>query len=148
MPAATAVKNGSYSGSTPQEEDAAAYLAKNRVPQIMQQMLCATLFEQPDDPKEFMVRKLEEMRNARARGQALSVFTRTDFQGLFRIFDVTGRGYITEEQYVEAMKSIGAWDRGDQRPANGAESNRIRADTFVEDAIRQTTILEATPSYH
>ncbi|KAJ3023749.1 EF-hand calcium-binding domain-containing protein 10 [Thoreauomyces humboldtii] len=139
-----------------QARDATAYLEKNRVPQIIQQLLCAVLYERPDDPKEYMVRKLEETRNAKARGQALLLFTRENLTALFRIFDVTGKGSITKEQYDEGtgmssptlvsialglnqslskgMRTIGALDKASTRPS-GVEHDIIRSDTFVEEAL-------------
>ncbi|KND00904.1 uncharacterized protein SPPG_04004 [Spizellomyces punctatus DAOM BR117] len=133
MPSLTSTKSGNASVSEHSRE-AAEYLNKNKVPQIIQQLICACLYEQPDDPREFMVRKLEEMRSARARGQSLILFTRGDLQALFRIFDVTGRGWITKEQYDAAMKNIGAAEKSNQRPS-GVDQNRIRSDTFVEEAL-------------
>ncbi|KAJ3046845.1 EF-hand calcium-binding domain-containing protein 10 [Rhizophlyctis rosea] len=114
--------------------EATDYLTKHRVPHILQMLTTAVLFERPDDPKEFMVRKLEEMRNAKARGQSLVLFTRDNLLSLFRIFDVTGKGHISLEQYHEAMKNVGAANPN-PKPA-GADTNRIPADTFVEEALR------------
>ncbi|KAI8820765.1 uncharacterized protein EV422DRAFT_62379 [Fimicolochytrium jonesii] len=119
--------------SSLQAQEAAEYLSKNKVHQIVQQLVCACLYERPDDPKEFMVRKLEEMRNARARGQSLVLFTRENLVALFRIFDVTSRGAITKQQYDQAMKNIGAYDKANARPS-GIEQDLIRQETFVEEA--------------
>ncbi|KAJ3041207.1 EF-hand calcium-binding domain-containing protein 10 [Rhizophlyctis rosea] len=134
MPAVTTAPPPQTATTQPPSHTAEAtdYLTKHRVPHILQMLTSAVLFERPDDPKEFMVRKLEEMRNAKARGQSLVLFSRDNLLSLFRIFDVTGKGYISLEQYQEAMKNIGATNPN-ARPA-GSDTNRIPADTFVEEA--------------
>ncbi|KAI8998263.1 hypothetical protein BC832DRAFT_240248 [Gaertneriomyces semiglobifer] len=113
--------------------DATEFLNRNNVPQIVQQLLCAVLHERPDNPRDFLARKLEEMRNARARGQSLTLFTRENLTALFRIFDITGKGWITSEQYAEAMKSIGAEGKA-KKSSDGSAADRIYCDAFVDEA--------------
>ncbi|KAJ3165402.1 EF-hand calcium-binding domain-containing protein 10 [Geranomyces variabilis] len=119
---------------SPQAAEASAYLQKNKVSHLIQQLLCATLYERPDDPREFMARKLEEIRNARARGHSYSQFTRENLTALFRIFDVVGRGSISKVQYDAGMAVVGATEKANPRPS-GVEQDIIRCDTFVEEAL-------------
>ncbi|KAJ3162722.1 EF-hand calcium-binding domain-containing protein 10 [Geranomyces michiganensis] len=119
---------------SPQAAEASAYLQRNKVAHLIQQLLCATLYERPDDPREFMARKLEEIRNTRARGHSYSQFTRENLTALFRIFDVVGRGSISKAQYDAGMSVIGASEKANPKPS-GVEQDIIRCDTFVEEAL-------------
>ena len=46
-------------------DDARNYLEKHKILDVIQQLTVQLLIEKPNDPKEFMVRKLENMRVAR-----------------------------------------------------------------------------------
>ncbi|RKO93629.1 hypothetical protein BDK51DRAFT_29174 [Blyttiomyces helicus] len=140
-----------------QIEDAGRYLEKHRVPHILQLLTAALVQERPADPKDFLVRKLHDLRNAavrypsarlevptygwpplshplsrnKARGNPLTLFTRENLTALFMIFDVTGKGLITLEQYREAMKSIGAANAA-QQPAE-LQDGQVSLEGFVEE---------------
>ncbi|KAJ1543555.1 EF-hand calcium-binding domain-containing protein 10, partial [Cladochytrium tenue] len=118
---------------TPSKADEArAYLAKHRIEQVLQQLMAALLHQRPDDPRALMIKKLEEMRAAKARNQSLPAFTKENLAAVFRVFDVVGRGYITPEQYRAAMADVGV-EKFDPNPP-GTEARRISAETFVDRA--------------
>ncbi|KAJ3207393.1 EF-hand calcium-binding domain-containing protein 10 [Dinochytrium kinnereticum] len=118
--------------STAHAEEAKAYLDKHRIPWVMQQLLTVILHQKPADPRALMIKKLEEIKLAKTRGQSMVLFTRENLVALFKIFDVVGKGFITMEQYESAMKDIGATNYN-PFPA-GVEGNRIQQDTFVDNA--------------
>lgn len=49
------------------------------------------------------------------------------------MFDVTGKGWITYDQYTEAMKNIGAGKDMNTSP-KGVYDNKISHDVFVKEA--------------
>ncbi|KAJ3357813.1 EF-hand calcium-binding domain-containing protein 1 [Entophlyctis luteolus] len=115
-----------------QREAADAYLRKHNIPDTLQQILTALLHQRPDDPRKFIIKKLEEAKNSKARGQSLLVFSRENLVALFKVFDVTGKGHITLDQYKAAMTDIGACNY-DSMPV-GYEKDRIMMDDFVDNA--------------
>ncbi|EGF78746.1 hypothetical protein BATDEDRAFT_90541 [Batrachochytrium dendrobatidis JAM81] len=114
-------------------DEARQYLEKHRILEIVQQLTTSLLIEKPVNPQEFMIRKLEAMRVARARNQNHVLFTRANIVALYKIFDITGRGYISIEQYREAMMTIGA-SKYNPKPL-GYGVNRISSDTFADEAL-------------
>ncbi|KAI8840426.1 hypothetical protein BJ741DRAFT_52523 [Chytriomyces cf. hyalinus JEL632] len=124
------VKEASLGAS--QKEAADAYLRKHNIPAIMEQIMTGLIHSRPEDPKKFIVKKLEDARNAKARNQSMLVFSRENLVALHRIFDVTGKGHITLDQYKAAMQDLGATNYN--ASPNGHEKERIYLDDFVDNA--------------
>ncbi|KAI9350198.1 hypothetical protein BDR26DRAFT_852006 [Obelidium mucronatum] len=116
-----------------QKEAAEAYLRKHNIPATLQQILTSLLQQRPDDPKKFIIKKLEDAKNAKTRGQSMLVFSRENLIALYKIFDVTAKGHITLEQYKAAMQDIGAVSYN--LTPNGHEKDRIGQDDFVDNAF-------------
>ncbi|KAJ3352350.1 EF-hand calcium-binding domain-containing protein 10 [Kappamyces sp. JEL0680] len=89
-------------------DEAQSYLATHRIAEIIQSLTQALLVERPDNPREFMERHLQMLRSVKARNQNHVQFTRENLMALFRFYDQVGRGYISMQQYHEAMATIGA----------------------------------------
>ncbi|KAI8854753.1 hypothetical protein BC829DRAFT_160810 [Chytridium lagenaria] len=117
--------------TTASAEDAKAYLEKHRIPWVMQQLLTSVLHQKPADPRQLMIKKLEEIKVA--KGQSMVLFTRENLIALFKIYDVIGKGCISLDQYESAMKNIGAVNYNGN--PLGADANRIQQDTFVDNAL-------------
>ncbi|KAI9334512.1 hypothetical protein DFJ73DRAFT_799088 [Zopfochytrium polystomum] len=114
-------------------EEAKAYLEKHKLEHVMQQLMTVLVHQRPADPKALLVKKLEEIKSARARNQSLSLFTKENLVAVFRIFDVTGRGYISMAQYAAAMEDIGV-SKFNATPI-GADQDRITLEAFVDNAF-------------
>ncbi|KAJ3294929.1 hypothetical protein BCR33DRAFT_664210 [Rhizoclosmatium globosum] len=115
-----------------QREAADAYLKKHNIPQTLQQIMTGLLHQRPEDPKKYIIKKLEDAKTAKTRGQAMLVFSRENLVALFKIFDITGKGHITLEQYKAAMADVGVTTYN-QTP-NGHEKDRINQEDFVDNA--------------
>ncbi|KAJ3064520.1 EF-hand calcium-binding domain-containing protein 10 [Podochytrium sp. JEL0797] len=115
-----------------QREAADAYLRKHNIPGTLQQIMTALIHARPEDPKKFVIKKLEDAKVAKARGQSMLVFSRENLIALFKIFDLTGKGHITFEQYTAAMVDIGA--KGYNLKPAGHEKDRISQEDFVDAA--------------
>ncbi|KAL2920021.1 hypothetical protein HK105_200087 [Polyrhizophydium stewartii] len=142
--AAAAAAAGARLGALPaavqrseQFEEARAYMERHRIHDAVLQLAAAVLIDRPQNPREFMVRRLEGMRVARARAQNHVLFSRDNLVALFKIFDVTGRGYITIDQYKEGacrpMATLGA-SKYNPKPL-GYGVNRINVDSFADEAM-------------
>lgn len=55
-----------------------------------------------ENPKEFLIKELEELRKARSsEADHPCLFDESNIQSVFSMLDPTGRGYITAQQYKE-----------------------------------------------
>ncbi|KAI8846467.1 hypothetical protein BC829DRAFT_264810 [Chytridium lagenaria] len=90
------------------------------------------------DPRQLMIKKLEEIKVAKSRGQSMVLFTRENLIALFKIYDVIGKGCISLDQYESAMKNIGAVNYNGN--PLGADANRIQQDTFVGQRVSERSI--------
>jgi hypothetical protein len=71
-------------------------------------MLGAKLaFLKPDNPNEFLLEELRRIQQMKANNEPITLFTDSDFINLFSIFDLTGRGYITQLQYARGLSFFG-----------------------------------------
>ncbi|KAI8612215.1 hypothetical protein BC830DRAFT_1137768 [Chytriomyces sp. MP71] len=124
-----------------QKEAADAFLAQHNIPFILNQIMTALIHARPDDPKKFVIKKLEDAKAAKARSQAMLVFSRENLVALYRIFDVTGKGHITFDQYKAAMQDVGALNYN--MTPHGHEKDRISMDDFVDNAF--SSLLKPPP---
>jgi hypothetical protein len=70
-------------------------------------MLGAKLaFLKPDNPNEFLLEELRRIQQMKANNEPITLFTDSDFINLFSIFDLTGRGYITQLQYARGLSFL------------------------------------------
>ncbi|RKP01925.1 hypothetical protein CXG81DRAFT_3974, partial [Caulochytrium protostelioides] len=87
--------------------EAEAYLDKHRVIPVLNHLTTLLLIERPPDPKAFLVTKLTEIRNAKKRGQSVSLFHADHVAALFHLFDVTGKGTLQPSQVRQALLALG-----------------------------------------
>ncbi|GMI33092.1 hypothetical protein TrCOL_g2339 [Triparma columacea] len=87
--------------------DADAYLASNKVIPLFHDLGTKLLYSKPSDPNAFLKSTLEEIQESKNRGVKSSFFTEKDVLTMYKMFDPTGRGSVSREQYGEALKSMG-----------------------------------------
>lgn len=119
--------------------EAELYINQRQIPQTIQLLASLVLFNQPENPREFMIKKLEEMKLARLKNQALPFFSRVDLIAYYRTLDVVGKGYITLAQYSAALNTIGV-SNVNKKP-KGYFGDMITMETFLEDAYSGQTTL-------
>jgi Ca2+-binding EF-hand superfamily protein len=80
-----------------------------------------------EHPKQYLIELLESIKLSNSKG----IFTKSDLEALFRIFDPANQGHINLSQYKEAMKNLGV---GDYTPyPYGSENEKIDMGTFVDE---------------
>lgn len=57
----------------------------------------------PDEPNEFLLNELRRIQQMKANNEPITLFNEADLINMFSIFDITGRGYITQLQYARGM---------------------------------------------
>lgn len=87
-------------------EDAAEYLAKHKVTELFQELGTRLMFERPADPNTFLVETLAAIQKHSQAGKPTVFFSEQDVLTMFGMFDPTGRGYLTVDQYAAALESL------------------------------------------
>lgn len=118
------------------QEEAAAYLQKHKIYELLGNLTAQLIFTKPDDPKEYMIKYLEKLIKIRDTAKETddypSMFDEKNLKSMFRMLDPCDVGFISHEQYLEAMKSLGAV-KFTENPI-GAETNEISLQTFLDEA--------------
>ncbi|BFZ10409.1 hypothetical protein BsWGS_13448 [Bradybaena similaris] len=115
--------------------DATEYLLKHRIQDLFNNLTAQLIYNRPDNPKEFLIEKLENLQMARASSVNYPcLFDESNIRSVFGMLDPTGRGYVSLKQYHEAMMTLGARDF-DLSP-DGADMDQINVDTFTREAKR------------
>ena len=87
--------------------DAKAYLESKGVLRLFQELGTALIYNKPDDPRAFIIEELKRLKEKEKVQQlGSSIFTDTDVETMFGMFDPTGTGFITNEQCKQAFSSL------------------------------------------
>ncbi|CAM9679990.1 unnamed protein product [Ectocarpus sp. 8 AP-2014] len=107
-------------------EDAQAYIEEHNINKLFQELGTRVMYHRPKDPNKFLLEVLGTLQSAQGQGTPTTFFTDEDIDAMFSLFDPTGRGHISHEQYENALKTLGIDD-----PSVGApKRKRISKDQF------------------
>ncbi|CAK8695707.1 EF-hand calcium-binding domain-containing protein 10-like [Clavelina lepadiformis] len=127
----------------PRESDVKTYLERHRILNLLDNMTSMLIFERPDDPRSYLVQQLEKLKIAKQNGMYYPcLFNDSNLNSIFGMLDPTKRGFITREQFVEALSTLGITDF-EQFPA-GSDANRITLGTFLKEAKKGLSRASAT----
>uniref|UniRef100_A0A8C7VZG2 EFCAB10 C-terminal EF-hand domain-containing protein n=1 Tax=Oncorhynchus mykiss TaxID=8022 RepID=A0A8C7VZG2_ONCMY len=94
--------------ATPREQEAADYLRKHKIIELMDNLTSMLFFYRPERPNEFLITQLEQLRVSKMRSlDCPSLFNDTNLDAVLGILDPTNQGYITFVQYKEALTTLG-----------------------------------------
>ncbi|CAL8263183.1 unnamed protein product [Merluccius merluccius] len=114
--------------ATPRAKEAAKYLEKHKIVELMNNLTSNVLFYRPEDPKEFLIGFLDQLKESRDnRVDGPCLFNESNLDSVFGLIDPTNEGYVTYAQYKEGVSHI------DECP-EGADHDRISRETFTEEA--------------
>nr|CAB3241136.1 EF-hand calcium-binding domain-containing protein 10-like [Phallusia mammillata] len=120
-------------GDNPRESDAKTYLDKHRILDLFDNMTSMLIHARPDEPKAYLTQQLEKLKIAKQSGMYYPcLFDDSNLNSIFGMLDPTKLGYITREQFVAALTTIGITNFDEYPP--GSEVNRITLDTFLREA--------------
>ena len=114
---------------------ATEYLTKHKIMELFENLTSALVYEKPDDPKAFARDFIAQLRKAKAEEDVtkLPVFMEeSNLESIFGMLDVAKTGYISREQYLKAMTSMGL-TKFNQSPSGG-DFNKISLQTFLREA--------------
>ncbi|XP_041795602.1 LOW QUALITY PROTEIN: EF-hand calcium-binding domain-containing protein 10 [Chelmon rostratus] len=125
--------------ATQREEDAAEYLKKHRIIELMDNLTSMLFFYRPDNPREFLVEQLKQLKSD-VKGPNL--FNNDNLDAVFRILDPTNQKYITFAQYKHALTTLGIKDINEC--PEGVNEDRISHEIFKTEAIQGLQRCSAT----
>jgi hypothetical protein len=82
------------------------YLERHQIVPLFEQLAQALIYSKPDDPKAFLVSKLQTLKGADDLSSPLLFFAADEVDALYDMYDVVNRG-MTIAQCVEALKALG-----------------------------------------
>ncbi|KAG7281869.1 hypothetical protein CRUP_031118 [Coryphaenoides rupestris] len=94
--------------ATPRAEEAAVYLEKHKIVELMNNMTSSLFFHRPEDPKEYLIGYLGQLKESKdncVRGPCL--FNDSNLDSVFGVLDPANEGYVTFAQYMEALATLG-----------------------------------------
>ncbi|RDD46866.1 EF-hand calcium-binding domain-containing protein 10 [Trichoplax sp. H2] len=114
------------------EAAALDYLETHKLIELFESLTSSLIYSRPENPKEYLLERIEQIRDARAvQHQPPRLFDESNITSLYRTLDATNRGYITNEQYHEAIKLLGIKEYN--KYPTGMQLNRISLETFVRE---------------
>ena len=114
-------------------DEATDYLKKHRILQLFEELGAFLVLEKPKDPEGFLINKLEEIKESRKRKEKLTFFNAEDVMMMFETFDPTGKGYVTSEQYKQALKNLGI----DEPKVKVSEGEKISKRVFESQVMNE-----------
>lgn len=116
------------------EMAASEYLIKHRIVEFFENLTSALVYEKPDDPKAFAKEFIEKIQMSQTDPEIteLPVFMDdSNLESIFGMLDITKTGYITRQQYLQAMMSMGL--KKFNKSPSGGDFNKISLLTFVRE---------------
>jgi len=142
--AAMEVETDPYATSK-HETEASKYLKEHKIMTFFENLTAALVYERPEDPKLFtrtFIEKLQKAKNEPDEAEPPTLVDDSNLESVFRMLDVSKKGYVTLQQYVKAMESLGMV-QFNAKPAGGTV-NRINKETFMREAKTALRYTSAT----
>ena len=119
----------------PMEAEAASYLREHKIPELLENITAALVFNRPEDPRTFIKEHLERLLRAQSNPtehRPPLFIDEANARSVFGMLDLTNTGFISHEQYLAAMESLGV-SKFNRNPP-GAQLNKINRDIFILEA--------------
>ncbi|XP_062577972.1 EF-hand calcium-binding domain-containing protein 10-like [Saccostrea cucullata] len=123
----------STKSSVGRDVEAKEYLEQHRVLELFNNMTSQLIYNRPENPKKYMIELLEKLQRSRAtKHDYPCLFDDTNIQSVYNMLDPTNRGFITMQQYREAMTTLGISPV--EENIEGANEDKINFDVFLSQA--------------
>ncbi|KAG7395644.1 EF-hand calcium-binding domain-containing protein 10 [Phytophthora boehmeriae] len=83
------------------------YMASHGVNELFEGLGTLLLYHRPQNPREFLVQHLQELRQAKLTQTPMPFFDEQDLKAMFTAFDIKEQGTITPDQYSQALRNLG-----------------------------------------
>lgn len=136
-------KSTPHSSTGVHEMAASEYLTKHRILEFFENLTSVLVYEKPDDPRAFakeFIEKIQVSQKDPDITEPPTLMDENDLESIFAMLDITKTGYITRQQYLHAMTSMGLKEFN--KSPSGADFNKISLKTFLREgkaAIRHAS---------
>lgn len=86
--------------------DAMKYLNEHKVLRLFDILGAKIAYLKPEDPNAFIVSELNKISAMMSRNQHVTLFTEQDLEIMYGVFDITSRGFLTQDQYTSGKRTI------------------------------------------
>ncbi|XP_072026439.1 EF-hand calcium-binding domain-containing protein 10-like [Amphiura filiformis] len=118
--------------SNPREKEATNYLDQHKILELFDHITSELIFHRPDNPKAFMLDYIAKTKEARTTQMDYPcLFDNSNIESVFGMLDPTKKGFISLEQYTQALQTLGCKDFDERPPGSGQD--RITQDTFTRE---------------
>ncbi|XP_045893755.1 sorting and assembly machinery component 50 homolog A isoform X3 [Micropterus dolomieu] len=129
--------------ATQRENDAADYLKKHKIIELMDNLTSMLFFYRPENPREFLIEQLEQLKISQQSGmRGPNLFNNANLNAVFGILDPANQKYITFAQYKQALTTLGIKDINEC--PEGVNEDRISHETFKTEAMQGLQRCSAT----
>ncbi|XP_069759447.1 EF-hand calcium-binding domain-containing protein 10 isoform X2 [Narcine bancroftii] len=119
--------------ASPREQEAVEYLAEHQILELINSLTSMLLYYRPAKPLDFLIEELEQLKIAKTTQKNYPcLFDESNLDTVFGILDTTKQGYISLNQYTEALKTLGVKDFA--KEPTGARDNKIHLAEFKSEA--------------
>ena len=142
----TARRTSSSNLHVSHEERASKYMKDHRIIELFENMMAGLVYERPENPKEYMKKHLQQLLKAKAdpeEVEAPCLLDESNLKSMYYMLDITKKGYISKEQYLQAMGAIGV--RKFNENPSGANLNKITLETFLRET--KALLRDASATY-
>jgi Ca2+-binding EF-hand superfamily protein len=113
-----------------------------KVNELLEYLLNLLLVEKPDNPTDFLIKKLTELKSK----STSEILNRQDVETMYDLIDVTGKGSITTDQLIKCLENLGVEKKqveSVKNSTNGVQS--IDKKKFFSIVSNALNILRDTP---
>ncbi|KAF7654145.1 hypothetical protein LDENG_00073410 [Lucifuga dentata] len=129
--------------ATPREKEAADYLQKHKIVELIENLTSLLFFYRPENPREFLIEKLEELKVSKQTGvQGPSLFSDSNLDIIFDILDPADEKHITYAQYKHALTTLGI--KNVNECPEGVNEDKILREMFKTEATEGLRKCSAT----
>ena len=79
------------------------YLREHKILELFEDLTTLVAFRQPEHVETFLI---EQLKQKKINGNRSVVYSETDLQNIYSLYDLKGTGFISHEQTREALKSL------------------------------------------
>ena len=83
--------------------EADEYLRRHKILELFEDLTTILAYKQPDNLEGFLV---DVLKQRKLNGNRSIVYSDTELQNIFTLYDLKGTGQITKEQCREALKTL------------------------------------------
>ena len=85
-------------------QESEEYIRKHNIKALMEDLCSEIAYKQPDDVRAFLIEQLEL--RLKRNTTTLPIFTETEIENIFNLYNLKGDGSITKENAMQALKCI------------------------------------------